>query len=97
MTHNHSTDELTSWLDGEAIALWQDKLNRNSTKPIRYAWRQGFLANTPSSQEGENPNYPSDQYYNPPETKPLSIKILNQTIPRVKRNMYTATPKLKFC
>jgi hypothetical protein len=40
---------------------------------------QGHYAKLPGKQEGEDESFPKDQYYNPPEGEPLSVKVLRES------------------
>lgn len=80
MTFDDASDELTGWLNGEAGDRWLDQPQKDGL--ISYAanaWKQGHLRREPGVQEGENPNFPADQFYNPPEDHPLSVKVLSDT------------------
>ena len=39
---------------------------------------QGYYHRIPGLQPGEDPNFPPDQFYNPPEDKPVSVKVLSE-------------------
>ena len=78
MTFDHQRHEITGWLNGEAAGRWQENVQKN-IPPIYIAWRQGQLHREPGIQPGEDPAFPEDQYYNPPEDKPVSVKVLNKT------------------
>lgn len=80
MTFDDQQNELTGWLNGEAGDRWLE--NPRNDKLISYAynaWRQGHLHREPGQQEGEDPNFPQDQFYNPPEEKPISSQVLSET------------------
>lgn len=80
MTFNHETDELTGWLDGEAGERWLENPKEDRLISSAYhAWKQGHLRREPGMQEGENPDFPAAQFYNPPEDNVLSIKALSET------------------
>jgi hypothetical protein len=79
MTFNHGTDELTGWLNGEAGERWlenpmEDKLISSAS----HAWKQGHLHREPGMQEGEDPAFPKDQFYNPPEDEPLAVSVISE-------------------
>ena len=79
MTFDSRTHELTGWLDGVSGDRWlehpqQDKLLSFAAN----AWLQGRLAQIPGIQPGEDPTFPADQYYNPPEVAPVKVTILSE-------------------
>lgn len=78
MTFDHEHHELTGWLNGRAAGRWQEDVKKN-LPPVYNAWLQGELRRAPGRPPGEDPNFPADQFYNPPEDKPLSVKILSET------------------
>jgi hypothetical protein len=80
MTFDSKTQQLTGWLDGQSGDRWLD--NPQKDRLLSYAanaWRQGRLAKIPGQQEGEDPKFPADQHYNPPEDKAVSVKVLSET------------------
>jgi len=79
MTFDPEQDELTSWLNGKASELWQPDVKKKLS-PVYNAWRQGQLRSTPGKQPGENAGFPVDQFYNPPEDKPVSVKVYSETV-----------------
>ena len=78
MTFDNEHHELTGWLNGRAAGRWQEDVKKN-LPPVYNAWLQGELRRAPGRPPGEDPNFPADQFYNPPEDKPLSVKILSET------------------
>jgi hypothetical protein len=79
MTFDSQTQQLTGWLDGQSGDRWLD--NPQKDKLLSFAanaWQQGRLAQIPGQQEGEDPKFPADQYYNPPEDKAVSVKLLSE-------------------
>lgn len=80
MTFDDRTDQLTAWLNGHSGDRWFDHPKKNASLATAYnAWRQGHLRRDPGLQEGENPDFPEDQFYNPPEDEPVSVKIISET------------------
>lgn len=80
MTFDHHVDELTGWLNGEAGERWlenpmEDKLISSACN----AWKQGHLRREPGMQEGEDADFPADQFYNPPEEEALSVTVVSET------------------
>ena len=78
MTYNHQTHELTGWLNGQDTGRWPESVQK-AIPVIHNAWVQGHLHREPGLQPGEDPNFPTDQFYNPPEDKPISVKVLRET------------------
>jgi hypothetical protein len=78
MTYNHERHELTGWLNGQDTGRWQENVQK-AIPVIHNAWVQGHLHREPGLQPGEDPNFPTDQFYNPPEDKPVSVKVIHET------------------
>lgn len=78
MTFDNEKDELAGWLNGLASTRWQEDV-KTKNAPVYNAWLQGELHREPGIQPGEDPAFPTDQFYNPPEDKPLSVKVLKET------------------
>ena len=78
MTFDHGRAELTGWLNGRAAECWQEDV-KTKLAPVYNAWLQGQLHRTPGIQPGEDAAFPNDQYYNPPEDQPISVKVLSET------------------
>ena len=77
MTFDSRTRELTGWLDGASGDRWLE--NPQQDRLLAFAanaWLQGRLARIPGLQEGEDPKFPADQYYNPPEATPVKVTPL---------------------
>lgn len=80
MTYNHATRELTGWLNGVAGDRWLENPKTDTLIKSAYnAWLQGRLHREPGLQPGEDPAFPADQFYNPPEDKIVSTKILRES------------------
>jgi hypothetical protein len=80
MTFDHEKDELTGWLNGVSGDRWLDNpKNDGLIKSAYNAYMQGHYAKLPGKQEGEDEAFPKDQYYNPPEGEPLSVKVLRES------------------
>lgn len=80
MTFDHGTDEITGWLNGEAGERWLENPKDDRLISSAYnAWKQGHLHREPGMQEGEDPAFPKDQFYNPPEDEPLSVRVVSET------------------
>ena len=80
MTYNHATQELTGWLNGVAGDRWLDNPKNDRLISSAYnAWLQGRLHREPGLQPGEDPAFPPDQFYNPPEDQLVSSKIIRES------------------
>jgi len=80
MTFDDEKNELTGWLDGESGDRWHENPKADGLISYAYnAWLQGHLNRIPGVQEGEDTSFPEEQYYNPPEDKPLSVKKISET------------------
>ena len=80
MTYNHATHELTGWLNGVAGDRWLENPKTDTLIKSAYnAWLQGRLHREPGLQPGEDPTFPPDQFYNPPEDHIVSTKILRES------------------
>jgi hypothetical protein len=78
MSFDHQRDELSGWLNGNATGRWQENV-KQAIPPIHRAWLQGELRRQPGIQAGEDPAFPPDQFYNPPEEQVVSVTLLNET------------------
>jgi hypothetical protein len=80
MTFDHERAELTGWLNGEAGDRWLDNPKNDRLITSAYqAWRQGHLRREPGLQPGEDPAFPADQFYNPPEDTPLAVRSISES------------------
>lgn len=80
MTFDHEHDELVGWLNGKAGDRWLENPKKDKLISFAYnAYMQGYYARIPEKQDGEDPTFPKDQYYNPPEEKPVSVKVIQET------------------
>jgi hypothetical protein len=80
MTYNHATHELTGWLNGVAGDRWLENPKSDPLIKSAYnAWLQARLHREPGLQPGEDPAFPSDQFYQPPEDQLVSSKILRES------------------
>jgi hypothetical protein len=79
MTFDSRTRELTGWLDGASGDRWLE--NPQQDRLLAFAanaWLQGRLARIPGLQEGEDPKFPADQCYNPPEETPVKVTVTEE-------------------
>ncbi len=59
---------------------WLDNPKKDSLIASAYnAYMQAHYSRTPEKESAEDETFPKDQYYSPPEGKPLSVKVLNQS------------------
>lgn len=80
MSYNHATRELTGWLNGKSGDRWLENPKTDTLIKSAYnAWLQGRLHREPGLQPSEDPSFPSDQFYNPPEDQLVSTKILSES------------------
>lgn len=80
MTFDHQREQLTGWLNGVAGDRWLENPHKDGLLSFAAnAWRQGHLRREPGLQAGEDPDFPAEQFYNPPEDKALSVTVLSET------------------
>lgn len=75
-----------AYLNGEAEDFWitEGLYDHPFFKWPANAWKQAQLRKMPGLQEGEDPTFPEDQFYTPPEEKPLRRKrITNSPAERI--------------
>ncbi len=80
MTFDPARREITGWLNGEAGDRWlKNPAKDRLISSVVEAWRQGWLHREPGLQPGEDPEYPKDQFYNPPEDEALRTEVVEDT------------------
>ncbi|QGJ69409.1 Hypothetical protein PBC10988_10910 [Planctomycetales bacterium 10988] len=80
MVFDNEEKTVTSYLNGQAKEYWAENPEKDRFyRHLARAWRQAKLAQTPGQQPGEDPNFPTDQYYSPPEETPLAEEVLSET------------------
>jgi len=79
MTFDNDKDEITGWLNGQALPKWETNLEFGMMERVRNAWRQGRWQQMAGMQPGEDLDYPKNQFYNPPENVPVNISVLSET------------------
>ena len=80
MTFDHERDALTGWLNGVSGDRWLDNPKKDNLISYAYnAYMQGHFSSLPGKQVNEDESFPKEQYYNPPEGKPLNVKIIRET------------------
>ena len=71
---------VTAYNDGKAREHWITEPAKTSFfAPAERGWRQAWLASKPGLQEGEDPDFPRDQFYTPPEQEALEESIESET------------------
>ena len=78
MTFDSNKQEITAWLNGKSGDVWQEDV-KTKAPPIYRAWLQGKIGITPGVSGTKDHSFPTDQYYNPPEDNPVSVKIISQS------------------
>ncbi len=78
-TYDPARKTVTAYLDGKAGEFWIDNPSSHPffQWPAR-GWLQAQLDAMPGVQPGEDPSFPTDQFYQPPERKPRSRQVLSQ-------------------
>ena len=79
MTFDHERHELTGWLDGAAGDRWLDDPQQDKLLSFAAnAWLQGRLRRQEGVQPGEDPEFPADQCYSPPEEEPVAVAVIRE-------------------
>ena len=80
---DNKRNTVTSYLNGEAEEYWIDAPERHPffQWPAR-GWLQAQLAAVPGLQPEEDPGFPRDQFYAPPEGKPLERTLISEDASR---------------
>lgn len=78
MTFDHRRHEITGWLNGRDTGRWQENV-KQAIPSVYTAWKQGELHRTPGRQPGEDEAFPQDQFYTPPEDRPVSVTVLSES------------------
>ena len=74
--YDNGQKTVTAYLDGQATPSWVEQPGKNGFyKPTVKAWQQGRYARLPGMQAGEDPAFPADQRYSPPEVTPLEERV----------------------
>lgn len=78
--YDNKKKSVTAYLDGKTTEYWIDNPSKHPFfKHAANAWKQAQLSKISGLQEGENANFPEDQYYCPPENKPLNEQVISET------------------
>jgi hypothetical protein len=74
---------VTSYLNGKALDHWvESPQNHPFYQWPAKAWLQAQLRKQPGVQEGEDAGFPEDQFYEPPEKRPLKRTLLSDEADR---------------
>ncbi len=78
--YDNKKKSVTAYLDGKTTEYWIDNPPKHPFfKYAANAWKQAQLSKIDGLQEGEDAHFPKDQYYCPPENKPLSEQLISET------------------
>ena len=78
--YDNAAKTVTAYLDGQATPNWVEQPGKKGFyKPTVRAWEQGRYARFPGLQPGEDPAFPEDQRYCPPEVTPLEERVESDT------------------
>lgn len=76
---DNARNTVTAWLDGKASEFWIDQPQKHPFFQWPYkGWIQAQLHRTPGLQDGEDATFPADQFFEPPELRPLARTVLSQ-------------------
>jgi len=76
---DNARNTVTAYLNGKATEFWVDDPEHHPFFQWPYkGWTQAQWHRTPGLQPGEDPAFPPDQFYEPPEGKPLSRKLIEE-------------------
>jgi hypothetical protein len=92
-TFDNAANTVTAYLNGQATDYWiESPEKQNFFKWPAHGWLQAQLHKLPGLQEGEDPNYPADQFYQPPEEEPLKNEVVSESDgERVELHQYPFT------
>jgi len=93
MTFDNESDELTNWLNGESGDRWLENPKENNLLSYAYnAYMQAHYRKTPGVEAEEDPGFPEGQFYDPPESVPVSVEVVREDAKeRVERREYAYT------
>jgi hypothetical protein len=78
--YDNKKKTVTAYLDGKTTEYWiENPVNHPFYKHAANAWKQARLSKIVGLQDGENDQFPKDQYYCPPESKLLSEKVISES------------------
>lgn len=77
---DNARNTVTAYLDGEAEDFWiEDPLRHPFFQWPAKGWQQAQWRHMQGLQDGEDPEFPEDQFYQPPEDKPLKRRKISAT------------------
>ena len=86
MVFHNEENRVTSYVNGLTEEVWVENPKESRFFQHAYrAWQQGQLAAIDGIQPGEDVNFPRDQFYRPPEDKPVETRTIKRTSERVVR------------
>jgi hypothetical protein len=90
---DNGRNTVTAYLNGAAKDYWIEDPEKHPffQWPAR-GWQQAQLRRVPGLQPGEDPGFPADQFYSPPETKPRKRRLISAgTDERIELHTYEFT------
>jgi len=77
---DNKRNTVTAYLDGKANDYWVEDLAHHPFFQWPYkGWQQAQWRKMPGLQPGEDPAFPPGQFYDPPEGKPVSRRMVSET------------------
>jgi len=77
---DNAKNTVTAYLNGKAAEYWIENPESHPFYQWPYkGWVQAQLHRIPGLQPGEDSGFPTDQFYEPPETKPSSRTVIQET------------------
>lgn len=78
--YDNKQKSITAYLNGVASEYWIDNPSYHAFyKHAANAWLQSKLNQMPGIQDGEDVNFPKDQYYSPPEENVINEQVIAET------------------
>jgi hypothetical protein len=79
-TFDNHRNTVTAYLDGRATEFWIEKpFGHPFYKWPANGWLQAELRRQPGVQPAEDPAFPANQFYTPPESKPRRVETVSRT------------------
>jgi hypothetical protein len=77
---DNKRNTVTAYLDGKANDYWvEDPAHHPFFQWPCKGWQQAQWRKIPGLQAGEDPAFPAEQFYEPPEGKPSSRRVVSET------------------